>query len=97
VIISRYLKDFGSEHPGLSLLRLPLDDFKLESPAGAHQCLVYEPLGVTYTQFKIEYSEKAFSRDMTQGGLRMILYGLDLLHQAGVVHTGKSHRYQDPA
>jgi hypothetical protein len=33
---------------------------------------------------------------MLRGGLHMILYGLDLLHQAGVVHTGITSQPLEP-
>lgn len=97
VSISEYLKDFGSEHPGLQNIRVSLDDFVLESPAGVHQCLVFEPLAFTYTEVRDMCPGKLLCRDMTQGGLNMILFVLDLLHQAGVVHTGGSFRSVLPA
>jgi hypothetical protein len=88
--ISGYLKDFGSEHPGLRILRLPLKNFKLESSAGVHQCLIFDLLGFTWTDVQKMYPDKVLNRNMLRGGLHMLLYGLDLLHQAGVVHTGKA-------
>lgn len=96
VRISDYLKDFGSEHPGLRILRLPLNDFNLESPAGIHQCLVFDLLGFTWTEVQRMYPDKVLSRNMLRGGLHMILYGLDLLHQAGVAHTGITSQPLEP-
>jgi hypothetical protein len=87
------LKDFGSEHEGLSRVQMALDDFQLSSPAGVHHCLVFELLAVTYAQLQTDCPEKVFSRDMFQKGVNSILSGMDLLHQAGVVHTGNFHRH----
>jgi hypothetical protein len=91
--ISEYLEDFGSEHPSLGLLRLPLYNFELTSPAGSHQCLVFDLLGFTWTEVQNMYPEKVLSRNMLRGRLHMMLYGLDLMHQAGVVHTGNTSRF----
>jgi hypothetical protein len=51
---------------------------------------VFELLGVTYDHIKNDLPWKVFSKNMLQEGLHMILFGVDLLHQAGVVHTGNN-------
>lgn len=67
-----------------------LDNFQIKGAHGSHQCLVFAPLGWTYTDLRNQLPEKALSKDLLQQSLLMILLGLDFLHQAGVVHTGLS-------
>jgi hypothetical protein len=92
VAISRYIKSIDAEHPGKDLLRLVLDDFQITGPYGMHQCLLFAPLGLSYTDFRDLFPEKRLSKELLQQTLQLVLLGLDFLHQAGVVHTGISHR-----
>lgn len=87
--ISHHIRSIKSEHPGLERIRVALDDFEIEGPSGPHQCLVYTPLGMNFTEFRNRIPNQAFPADLLQQSLLMILLGLDLLHQAGVVHTGQ--------
>lgn len=90
VAISRYLKSIDAEHPGKDLLRLVLDEFQILGPHGMHQCLLFTPLGLSYTDFRNLFPEKGLSKELLQQSLQLVLLGLDSLHQAGVVHTGTS-------
>ncbi|OAP54361.1 non-specific serine/threonine protein kinase [Fonsecaea erecta] len=85
--ISRHIKSIDAEHPGAARLRVVLNDFQIRGPHGSHRCLLFTPLGLTYTDFRNQLPEKALSKDLLQQSLLMILLGLDFLHQAGVVHT----------
>jgi len=71
-------------------VRVALDDFKIDSPAGLHQCLVFTPLGLTYTQVRNVFPERTFDKEMVQMGMYVVLLGLDYLHGLGVVHTGNA-------
>lgn len=87
--ISNYIKSIdGSEHPGKERLRVALDHFEIMGPHGSHQCLVFPPLGLTYTEYRNVFPERALNKDVLQVTLLMVLLGLDFMHLAGVVHTG---------
>ncbi|KAI4749956.1 protein kinase [Aureobasidium sp. EXF-12344] len=97
VAISHHIRSIEADHPGLERIRVALDDFEVEGPSGSHQCLIYTPLGMNYTEFRNRISGQAFSAELLQQSLLMVLLGLDLLHQAGVVHTGQSTRFSSSA
>lgn len=89
--ISRHIvsiEDAG--HPGKARLRVVLHDFQIKGPHGSHRCLLFAPLGLTFTDLRNMFPEKAFGKDLLQKSLILILRGLDFLHQVGVVHTGMS-------
>lgn len=88
--ISQYVKSVGAEHPGINYMRLVLDDFTVEGPNGAHRCLLFNPLGMTLLDLRNLTPEKALKKRHLQQSLQLVLLALDLLHQAGVVHTGTS-------
>lgn len=76
-----YLERSGSTHDGRYCVRRSSDSFKITVPGGAHQCLVYEPLGMSL----LEYVNLQPDRVATY-----LLMGLDYLHTCRVVHTGTS-------
>lgn len=90
VAISDHIKSIDAEHPGKERLRVVRDRFKIQGPSGDHQCLLFTPLGLTYTDFRSLFPEKGLSADLLRQSLLMILLGLDFMHQAGIVHTGTS-------
>ncbi|KEZ39044.1 hypothetical protein SAPIO_CDS10422 [Scedosporium apiospermum] len=88
VAISEYLQSVDpAGHPGKDRLRLVQDHFRITGPHGTHQCLVFAPLGLSYTKFRNIFPEKALNKLLLQQSLQLVLLGLDFLHQAGVVHT----------
>ncbi|KAI5235391.1 hypothetical protein E4T42_09718 [Aureobasidium subglaciale] len=93
VAIYHHIKSIEADHPGLERIRVAFDDFKVKGPSGSHQCLIYTPLGMNYTEFRNRMPGQALSTELLQQSLLMVLLSLDLLHQAGVVHTGQSTRF----
>lgn len=91
VKVSGLVRSIEVEHPGKARLRVALDTFQIQGPHGSHQCLVFAPLGLTYTKFRTLFPNNALNKDLLQQSLLMILLGLDFLHQAGVIHTGTEH------
>ncbi|GAB1314585.1 EKC/KEOPS complex subunit BUD32 [Madurella fahalii] len=87
VTISNYIKSIQAEHPGKERLRVMLDNFQVQGPFGRHQCLLFTPPGLTYTDFRKLFPENALNVDLLRQSLLMVLLALDFLHQAGVVHT----------
>lgn len=89
--VSRHIASIeAAEHPGKQLLRVTRDDFQVVGAHGTHQCLVFNPLGLTFTKFRNKFPDKAFNKKLLQQTLQLVLLGLDFLHQANVVHTGSS-------
>lgn len=88
VAVSDRVQSIHADHPGRERLRLVLDHFQATGPYGLHHCLVFAPLGLTYTDLRNLLPDKGLNKDLLQQTLLMVLLGLDFLHQAGVVHTG---------
>ncbi|KAK3900751.1 kinase-like domain-containing protein [Staphylotrichum tortipilum] len=87
VAVSQHIKSIDADHPGKQLLRVVLDQFHITGPHGAHQCLLFEPLGISFTKFRNRFPEGGLPVELLQQTLQLVLLGLDFLHQAGVVHT----------
>lgn len=86
--VSQYISSVGAEHPGIRYMRLVIDNFTIQGPQGTHRCLLFEPLGMTLTELRNLTTDKALEKGHLQQSLQLVLFALDLLHQAGVVHTG---------
>jgi len=87
--ISDLVKQENAEqHPGFKCVRVMLDNFWIEGPKGCHQVFVFAPLGLNYTDFRNRFPEKVLEKHLFQQAMLLILLGLDVLHQLGVVHTG---------
>lgn len=87
VKISEQISSVIAEHPGRERLRMVLDNFKVAGPHGSHECLIFAPLGLTYTDFRTLFPERGLSKEILQQTLAMLILALDFLHQIGVVHT----------
>jgi hypothetical protein len=95
--VSRHLESIDAgEHPGKQLLSLVLDEFEITGPHGTHQCLVLEPLGMSFTNLRTHFDENGVTKALLQQTIQMVLLGLDFLHQAGVVHTGLLSSHPKP-
>jgi hypothetical protein len=90
--ISHHLKnaDNPDGHPGVPHLRVALDDFLVEGPHASHQCLVFPVLGKTLEELRDLFSDRAFYVPLLQRYMMAIVHALDVMHQEGIVHTGKS-------
>lgn len=85
----RSLVDHG--HPGQSHLRMVSDNFDVKGPSGVHRCLVFPALGMSLTQVRDLFNDRALDKTLLQRFLYVIFTALDFMHQAGVVHTGTHH------
>nr|POF04075.1 serine/threonine-protein kinase srpk [Quercus suber] len=88
VLTSRHIATVEGEHIGRQWIRLPQDEFEIESDQGRHQCLVFPPMGMTFTELRNMLPDKTFSKEILQRSLHPVAVALDFMHQAGVVHTG---------
>lgn len=83
-----YLKTIRTSHPGSQLIRTMLDAFEVAGEDGPHQCLIYEPLGLTLSDLR-RLCDGNIPKEMLKGITNYLLLALDFLHsEAQVVHTG---------
>lgn len=75
------------QHPGREILRLPVDSFDVYGTMGSHKCLVYSPLGMTFTELRNILPENTIPLRMLQHALQLVLLALDYLHKNQVIHT----------
>jgi serine/threonine protein kinase len=88
ILVSKHVQSIQAEHPGRERLRIVVDDFEIAGPTGKHQCLLFAPQGMAYTDFRRRFPDKSINKTLLQQTLLLTLLGLDFLHQAGIVHTG---------
>ena len=76
--------------PGALLVRELLDSFKAMGPAGEHQCLVHEPLGMSMETLRQLSPGRTLPEQLLKAFLIHMLQALDFLHtDAKMVHAGK--------
>ncbi|EEQ86727.2 serine/threonine protein kinase [Blastomyces dermatitidis ER-3] len=85
--VTRHIRASDYEHPGDRYLRLILREFTIHGPGGEHRCLLYTPQGMTFKEFRNLLPNRLLNKALLQQTYQLILIGLDLLHQLGVVHT----------
>lgn len=78
--------------PNLPLARL-LDHFEITGPHGHHICLVLEFAGHTMSAFRNSTPTKTLRLHVVQFVALYVAYGLQKLHEGGIVHTGESDQY----
>lgn len=74
---------------GKKLVCLVLDSFEIDGPHGKHICLVYQPLGMNFTEFQKLFPDNKLPKDLTQRSIQLILISLAFMHVNHVIHTGK--------
>ncbi|PYI28526.1 CMGC/CLK protein kinase [Aspergillus indologenus CBS 114.80] len=75
-------------HFGKRLVRLFVDSFEVVGPSnGKHMCLIYQPLGMSFTEFQKLLPETRFPKELAQRSLQLISIALDFLHKNDTVHT----------
>jgi serine/threonine protein kinase len=90
VQVAHRLQSLDPHLDGLQCLRIPLDDFEISTPSGKkHAVLVFTPLDLTWNQIRKQYEAAGghIPKSQVQQGLFLLLFGLDVLHQAGIVHA----------
>jgi len=75
-------------HDGRYCVKRACDAFKINVPGGAHQCLLYEPLGMSLLEYVNLQPERRLGMRAAAWVTKYLLIGLDYLHTGRVVHTG---------
>ena len=86
--IYEYLQCQPIEHPGKSRVRNILDSFEITGPNGNHKCMLYQPLGMSFTEFLRLLPENEFPKELAQKSIQLILIAPGSLHQCDIIHTG---------
>jgi len=87
IAVSEYLNSVSVEHVGKKRVRRVLESFEIAGPNGNHRCLLYQPLGMNWTEFLRLLPENRFQKDLVQFSLQLLLIAVDYLHRCEVVHT----------
>jgi len=89
ITINEHLKSNPIEHPGKDIVRRALDSFEIAGPNGNHKCMLYQPLGMSFTEYLKLLPQNRFPKDLAQRSIQLLLIALDYLHQCHIVHTGR--------
>ncbi|OCL06510.1 protein kinase [Glonium stellatum] len=87
ITINEHLKSNSIEHLGKDIVRRVLDSFEIASPNGNHKCMLYQPLGMSFTDYLRLLPQNRFPKDLAQRSVQLLLIALDYLHQCHIVHT----------
>lgn len=83
--IMRAITDLPENGPLPSLL----DNFEIEGVHGLHLCLVMNTLSPDLNAFRTTAPNMALPIHTVKLVIAEMLEGLNILHQAGIIHTGK--------
>lgn len=84
-----HLSMVTTNNPGALLVRELLDSFKVMGPAGEHQCLVHEPLGMSMETLRQLSPGRKVPEPLLKAFLNHLLRALDFLHSdAKMIHAG---------
>lgn len=87
-----HLDTITTTNPGALLVRDLLDFFKATGPAGEHQCLVHEPLGMSMETLRQLSPGRKIPENLLKVFLIHLLQALDFLHtDAKMIHAGIKH------
>ncbi|KAF5543910.1 kinase domain-containing protein [Fusarium mexicanum] len=85
---SKLISSTNPSHPGLSFIRLPIDEFQLEGPQGTHFCLVYKPMRETLYHWQRRLPGERLPLPLFKSYAFLILQALDCLHtECHLIHT----------
>jgi serine/threonine-protein kinase SRPK3 len=87
--IYRHLAGITMEHSGRQYIRQLEDSFKLKSRNNEHDVFVMTPLGMSLRSLQEMQKDGILQQNLVVGALDQVLTGLNFLHEADVIHTGK--------
>lgn len=79
------------DHSGREYIRRFEDSFKLKGPCGEHDVLVMAPLGMSLRTLQEMQENLVFQQNLVLRAIDQVLLGLDFLHEADVIHTGRTY------
>ncbi len=87
--VFNHLTSITVEHSGRVHVRQLEDSFKIKSCNGEHDFFVMAPLGMSMRTLQDLQKDRIFAQSVVKGALDQVLFGLNFLHEANVIHTGK--------
>ncbi|KAF5707384.1 kinase domain-containing protein [Fusarium mundagurra] len=88
MMYSKLISHAKPSHEGLSFIRIPIDEFRLQGPEGTHLCLVYEPMRETLFQLQHRLRRKRLALPLFRFFMYCLLQALDYLHsECHLIHT----------
>ena len=87
--VYRHLASVTKEHAGRQYIRQLEDSFTLRSQDGEHDVFVMTPLGMSLRTLQEMQKDGIFQQTLVVSALSQVLIGLNFLHEADVIHTGK--------
>jgi serine/threonine protein kinase len=87
--VYRHLAGIDVEHPGRQHVRQLKNSFKLKGPCGEHDVFIMTPLGMSLRTLQEMQGTGVFPKTLVTSALSQVLLGLNFLHEAEVIHTGK--------
>jgi serine/threonine protein kinase len=87
--VFKHLAGITVEHSGRAHVRQLEDSFKMKSCNGEHDFFVLTPLGMSMRTLQELQKDGIFAQSVIKGALDQVLFGLNFLHEADVIHTGK--------
>lgn len=76
VATSRHLQSVKTDHPKKGLLRFVEDEFVVSGPHGTHPYSLFQPLGMTFTQFKNCFPGQTLPKNLQQT-LQLVLLNIN--------------------
>lgn len=89
--VFKHLASITAEHSGRLHVRQLEDSFKMKSCNGEHDFFVLAPLGMSMRTLQELHEDGIFAQSVVEGALDQVLFGLNFLHEADVIHTGNPH------
>ncbi len=89
--VFKHLASITVEHSGRVHVRQLEDSFKMKSCNGEHEFFVMTPLGMSMRTLQELHKDGIFAQSVIEGALDQVLFGLNFLHEAEVIHTGNSY------
>jgi hypothetical protein len=74
---------------GKKFIRLVLDSFEIKWSNGQHACLIYQPLGMSCSEFQDLLPGNKLPKELVQKSIQLLAISLVFIHENGVIHTGK--------
>lgn len=87
--VYQHLAHVNIEHRGKDHIRRLTNSFELQGPHGMHDVFVMPPMGMSLRTFQEMQKEQVFHQSLVTAGISQVLLGLNYLHEANVVHTGR--------
>ncbi|KAH6723270.1 kinase-like protein [Leptodontidium sp. MPI-SDFR-AT-0119] len=85
--VFKHLASITAEHSGRLHVRQLEDSFKMKSCNGEHDFFVLAPLGMSMRTLQELHEDGIFAQSVVEGALDQVLFGLNFLHEADVIHT----------